>query len=267
MKRSILFICFLSLSAFFSSCKQEVLTPAILVSPGGIHITANAGELIEFTIEALAGDKDLNNVRINQKPSGSITTSVLDSSITGRKASFFFIYSIPTGTDEIILSFVVTDEDGNTGETARKIFVSGNEYLQESPGHELYSSYSQTNPNLFNVGALTPLFQSNNPDSSNVDLVEFDDSDDGNLSNAITSWSGVKFVRNNSFNYPEASQSSAAGSFESSTALQVINDIQVDDILITKYDTINDLFAVIKITGITDNDGSDEDRYEFNVMK
>ncbi len=267
MKKPFILLCLLSIPLLFATCKQEVLTPGILVSPGTINIYANAGELIEFTIEALAGDKDLQNIKIEQKPIGSVTSTVLDTIITGRRASFFFVYNIPEGHEELILSFTAIDTDGNQGQTARRLTITGNEFLQESPGNEIYSVYSNGNPNVFDIDELSPLFLSNQPDTASIDIIELDPDDDDLLSNTWSSWSGIKFVRNNSFNYPEATQSSAAGSYESSTALQVINNLQVDDILITKYDTINQLYAVIKITEITDNAGTEDDHYEFNVMK
>jgi hypothetical protein len=87
------------------------------------------------------------------------------------------------------------------------------------------------------------------------------------LNYALTSYSGIKFVRNNSFNYPEATQQSAYNTYSSSTALSIVDNISVNDILITEYDTINHLFAVVKITAITNQTGSSSNKYTFNLKK
>lgn len=261
------FFLILLVSLSLSSCKEDPVGPVIFVLPGGIHIETNAGGLIEFDIDANEGDTELRNIVISQKPVGGITTTLLDTTVYGSRARFFYVYDVPDGAEEILMSFTAYDANGLEGATAKRLFVEGNDFLTETTGHQIYSRHSSLLPDAFDIENLDPLILSTLSDSTAVHLTESDDTDDGNPSLALTSLAGNKFVRNNSFNYPEASQNSASNTYESSTPLQVINNIQLDDILVTKYDTINNLYAVIQVTGIQDMTGSDSDRYVFNIKK
>ena len=138
---------------------------------------------------------------------------------------------------------------------------------RESTGHDLYSNFSTGNSNGFNITGLEPLFMASLADSTGVDLAQLDTTDDDVQDNVISSYSGIKFTRNNSFNYAEARQSMANSSFLASVPLQTISDLQIDDILITRYDTINVLYAAIKVIDIQDMPGTEDDRIIFNVKK
>jgi hypothetical protein len=265
MKYSLFFILITSMIAF--GCSKDPVEPVIIVNPGGLIITLDAGNLVEFNVQCFAGDNALQRVEILQKPLGGVTTSVLDSLIGGEQADFFWVYELPLGEDDVALTFNLYDTDGRRGQTLRRVVSIGNSLLEESTGHHLYSLYSTTSPNAFNLAQNEPLFLTNDPDTLLIDLIELDETDDGTLSYSFTSQSGIKFAKNNSFNYSEATQNAAGSSFESSTPLQVMSDLAVDDIIITEYDTINHVFAVMKITEILDLAGSDDDRYTFNVKK
>lgn len=268
MRKLLLFICsLLSIAAISTGCKKDPVPPIIFVSPSSLHIYAEANEPYEFEIEAEKGDASLRQIQILEKPVNGITSVVLDTLVSGTKTSFFWFRIFPEDEDEVIMTFRVMDEEGLDSETLRRVFIENNTTLTESTGHTLNSPYSATSSNAFNIDNLENFFLANDPDSTLVDLIELDASDDGELSLSLTSWSGIKFVRNNSFNYPEATQGSAESSYTSSTALQVISNIAVDDILITETDTVNHEYAVIKITGVDNQAGSNDDRYTFNVKK
>jgi len=248
------------------SCKKDD-PPAIYVSPSSGQINVDPGELTEFNVEMVAGDFELRNVVITAKPNGGVTSLVLDSTIYGKEAQFFYVFTAPYGTSDVILTFTIYDEDGNKNATVRRMMISGTNLLTENSGFDLFSKYASSSVNAFNIGDLTSLQLGADPDSANIDLVEFDDTDDGELNNALTSYSGIKFVRNNSFNYPEATQQSAYNTYSSSTPLAIVDNIAVNDILITEYDTINHLYAVVKITAVTNQSGSNSDKYTFNLKK
>jgi hypothetical protein len=121
--------------------------------------------------------------------------------------------------------------------------------------------------NGFDISATEPLNLASLADSSGVDLIEFDLEDDEELSYSFSSYSGIKFIRNNDFNYAEATNQSAMDSYESSTPQSIISNVNVDDIIIAKYDTVNSRYAVIRVVGINDDAGTNADRYEFNLKK
>jgi hypothetical protein len=139
--------------------------------------------------------------------------------------------------------------------------------LTESTGHQIFSRYAIEENNAFNIESIQPLVLATEPDSSTVDIVNYDTTDDDAMNPAFTSYSGIKFARNNDFNYPEATQQSAEGTFTSSTAVNLVSNLQIDDILITEYDTTNSLYAVIQITNILDLEGTVDDRIEFKMKK
>lgn len=255
-----------SFAILLFSCKKDD-PPIITVSPSGTQINVDPGDLTEFSVELAAGDFELRNVVITAKPHGGVTSVLLDSTIYGKEAQFFYVYEAPFGVSDVVLTFTIYDEEGNKNATVRRMMISGTNLLTENSGFDLFSKYATSAVNAFNIGDLTSLQLGADPDSANIDLVEFDDTDDGELNNALTSYSGIKFVRNNSFNYPEATQQSALNTFSSSTPLAIVDNITVNDILITEYDTINHLFAVVKITAISNQAGSSTDKYSFNVKK
>ncbi len=250
------------------SCKtKEEAGPAIFVTPGSLVLNADAGDLIEFSVNAVAGDNELRQVKITQKPDGGVTSTLKDTTLFGGNSEFFYVYTVPEGAPRIILTFTAVDNDGKSVSTLRDLYVNSATYLTETTGYELFSPFHFGSNNAFNLGNLTYLQLDTDPDSTVVDLTEKDETDDGQISRNITSLSGIKFVRNNSFNYAQASASSAAASYVSSVPQQLIINIQVNDILITEVDTILHRYAVIKFTGTFDDPDPNLDRYIFNIKK
>ncbi|MFT4679255.1 MAG: hypothetical protein ACI84C_002053 [Flavobacteriales bacterium] len=266
-KLSLYFWSVLLVAAVSTGCKKDPVPPIIFVFPSSLHIQAESEQPFEFEIEAEKGDASLRQIQILEKPVGGITSVVLDTLVSGSKTSFFWFRVFPSNEEELIVTFRVVDEEGLDSETLRRVFIETNSPMTESTGHTLNSVYSTSNSNAFNIDNLESYFLANSPDSTLVDIIELDDTDDGEPSLSITSWSGMKFVRNNSFNYPEATQSTAGSTYTSSSALQVISALEVDDILIAETDTVNHHYAVVKITGIDNQADSDNDRYTFNVKK
>jgi hypothetical protein len=267
--KSIYILSIALLSLIWVGCERDPEPPVVFVLPGALNIPTNGGELIEFDIDLLAGDNPLSSFRIIQKPLNGLTSIVLDTTITGQQSSFFYIYEVPIGDEDIIVTFTALDSEGYEGETARRLALQGNNFLPESSGHTLYSRYSNAGNNAFNLDDSSPQFLATDPDSMFVDLMEIDPTNDSTLSNSWSSLSGVKYVRNNSFNYPEATQAAAENTFISSTPIEVISNLEEDDILIAEYEIDSAVYnyAVIKITSILDQEGSDGDRYIFNLKK
>ncbi len=103
-----------------SSCKtKEDDGPAIAVTPGSLILNADANDLIEFTINAVAGDNELKKVQITQKPEGGITSTLKDTTLFGSTAEFFYVYTVPVGAPRILLTFTVIDATGKSLSTLR----------------------------------------------------------------------------------------------------------------------------------------------------
>lgn len=252
-----------------SSCREKDLPPTILVNPEGIYIESGPAQLFEFGIEAFSANTELRNILISIKPEVGATTTLLDTAVYGKKVNFYFIKEILSTYDNAVITFKVYDTDGEQGSTAKRIIITGEEdiVLTESQGFDLYSHHSLGNFNAFNISENQNLQLSVSPDSSIVDLVEYDTDMDNELSNILTSWSGIEFVRNNAFNYPEATAESAEASYSSSSPSQLISEVEIGDLLITKYAINPDKYAVIKITGINSNGDDETNHYTFNIKR
>jgi hypothetical protein len=227
------------------------------------------GGLIEFTVKAYAGDNQGQlRVQVLSKPDNSFTSTVLDTLVYAEVNEFFYRYYAPNGGSEnVILTFRVIDAEGLSNATLRRITIQGNAFLEQTTGHLLYSGYNLSSLNGFRIAALESVNLASLEDSSGVDLYEFDVTADESISRSLSSYSGIKFVRNNSFNYAEATNQSAEASFTSSMPQSIVSNIQTDDILITRYDTINNRYAVLRIVSVTDEPGVNGDKYEFNIKK
>lgn len=267
MKNLILFASFVLL-AFITACKKDPVGPAIYVEPSTLQITSLPLGLTEFRIKVSEGDNPGLNVQVLSKPENSITSTLLDTSLFGSQADFFYAYRAPdSGAEDVILTFRVFDNDGLSNSVLRRVLISGNSLLSQTTGHLIYSGYNTSSINGFNIATASPYNLATLTDSSSIDLMEFDLEDDDVLSRSLSSYSGIKFIRNNDFNYAQATNQSAKASFESSTPQSIISNINNDDILIAKYDTLNNRFAVIRIIDVTDESGINSDRYEFNLKK
>ncbi len=266
--KNLILLASLAIVVSFSACKKDPIGPAIYVEPTTLQITSLPDGLTEFRIKVNQGDNPGLNVQILAKPENSITSTLLDTSLFGSQADFFYAYRAPdSGAEDVILTFRVFDNDGLSNSVLRRVIISGNALLSQTTGHLIYSGYNTSSLNGFNIATASPYNLATLADSSSIDLMEFDLEDDDVLSRSLSSYSGIKFIRNNDYNYAEATNQSAQASFESSTPQSIISNINVDDILIAKYDTLNNRFAVIRIVDVEDEAGINSDRYEFNLKK
>lgn len=259
----------LGLLIFVSSCKKEDDPPYLTLTPGSAELSVPPGGVIEFRVRAYAGDNELRNLVITEKPLNSITTTIYDESLYGETADFYYVYTVPTaGIEQVLLRFTIYDQAGKSNAAPVLINIEGNAFLEQSTGHQLNSIFNTSNDG-FDISEVEILsLDVPGTDSTLADIFEFDlDEGDENLSRSWTSYSGIKFVRNNDFNYAEATNASASNTFNSSSQQEIISNIAENDIIITRFDTINDRYAVIRVTGVFDGEGIDNDRYEFNLKK
>lgn len=258
----------ISVALILSSCKKENDPPYLSLSPGTIDQTYPPGALIEFNIEAFGGDNDLRNLLITEKPLNSTTTTIKDTTLSGNRAEFNWVYETPSsGVESVVLRFKITDTEGLSNTFPIRVNIDGGATLQETSGYQLYSYYNSINDgfNISNADFIS--IDAPDSDTTLIDILEYNLDNDSTLSRAWTSYTGLRFVRNNDYNYSAATNASAENTFDASSQQQIVSNLLVNDILITKYDTINNLFAVIKIVNIIDDEGLSNDRYEFNLKK
>ncbi len=250
------------------SCEKDPEPPGVVVNPNTYILYVDIDDVIEFTIEGISGDASLKSLVVSSKPEGGVTTAIFEEELFGELSTSTYVLEMGQNpAEDQLVVFTITDEDGYTGQTARRIQLNNDPVMEESTGHDLYSNFSTGNTNGFNISGLEPLFMGSLPDSSGVDIAQLDATNDDIQDNIISSYSALKFTRNNSFNYAAARQSMAMSSYDASVPLQTISNLEIDDILITRYDTLNMLHAAIKIIDIQDMPGTEEDRIIFNLKK
>jgi hypothetical protein len=116
---------------------------------------------------------------------------------------------------------------------------------------------------------LQPVISTTDADSSDIVLTATE-TEDG-LSFSINSMTNVVFCRSNSFDYAAATWANVQSVFKSSLRTDLIKDIQIDDVIIVgKEIYTEDSFTLtalgaIKIMGIYDEAGSENDRIVFNL--
>lgn len=258
----------LSVFTIIYSCGKDPLPPVMQVTPQGIHIAVDPNQILEFSVHAFSDETELRNIVITRKVNQGITTTLIDTLVSGLVSDFYYHYTVSDEDDQALISFTVYNSKGESGNDTKRLFLNNNDpFLEETQGHSLFSRYSIGSPNAFNIGSSTFYQTPANPDSILIDLIEYDLNDDNQLSYTFTSWSGMEFVKNNAFNYAEATNALAEDSYESSTAVQIVNNINIGDLLIVKYDIAGNKFAVIKITGVNNLGDDEQNNYTFNLKK
>lgn len=264
---SLLLLAIGSIAIFTFSCKKENENPLIFVTPNNTQINVEPNQIMEFSIKvtAVAG---LNNLRITRNVNNTVTQTVLDTALTGENATITFPYQVPiAGVNQVYFVFKMTDKDGREVLTPRKLVVVGNALLVETTGHVMYSAFATNSLSAFSISNSSVFQLLESTDSATVDVKDLDSSADDVLARNWTSGHGLKFVRNNSFDYANATFATAKASYTSSTPVEILSNISVNDKIIVRYGGDTELYAVFDVLEIHDEVGSDTDRYRFNLKK
>lgn len=255
------------LAAFTFSCKKENEEPLIFVTPNNTQINVEPNQIMEFSIKMTAA-AGLNNLRITRNVNNTVTQTVLDTALTGENTTVTFPYQVPVaGVNQVYFVFRLTDKDGREVATPRKLVVVGNALLVETTGHVMYSTFASNSLSAFNISNSNVFQLLQSTDSTMVDVKDFDSTGDDILAKAWTSGHGLKFVRNNAFDYANATFATAKASYTSSTPVDILDNISANDKIIVRYGGDTELYAVFDVLEIHDEAGSDNDRYRFNVKK
>lgn len=259
-----------SLSVIILGCNKEIEGPRLNVTPYDTQFSRQPGALMEFGISASA-EEGLKSLRITKKINNTVTESLLDTVLSGDQANFKYPFVVPTeGVTQIYFVFTLEDMEGRKVSTPRRLIVQGAALLTESAGHELAGIHAGDDAQrAFNISDAT-LFQiTPDVDSTLIDLVEHDPLDDDALGLSLKSFNGLKFVKanNNTYNYANATFATAKSAYENGSELEIAGNLTSSDILITRYSTDPERYAVIDIVEIHDEEGSSNDYYRFNLKK
>ncbi|MES2567142.1 MAG: hypothetical protein V4565_09770 [Bacteroidota bacterium] len=262
-------------SSFIFSCKKDKDSkPIITISPNSLHLGGKVGDLVIFNV-SVSSDVALSKVVIKGQPDNETPTVLLDTAILTKSTSFTFYYRIPASLagKSILFLFRAENQNGIANENFSRLYVaslpvSQAKLLTETTGHRMYSAYS-INADAYNLELNTSEY-SLTADTASRDIQDRSTSDI--LSANWKSPAGGKFVifasGSTAFDYANATDSTAINSYNSGVKSDLLNGVQVNDIIITKFGSVTSAkYAVIRISGIVDNPGNTTDYYEFNIKK
>ena len=266
-KRNILLLLAGCILLIISGCKKdENSIPLVWVSPSDININAQQGDIKIFEINADGGNDELVKFTIHTQVENQAKYTVLDTTINIKKFNYTYQYVVPdTITGSVFITYTAYDKDGEIGQSATRIIVSAvSTLLTEYAGSAIFSKYSGKH-DAFDINTNTVQFSATAA-ANLLDIADYDTiQNDSTLSLQWHSPAGNKFVLFNGYDYANATDLSVASAYNSGQKLDIISNLSVNDIIITKEGS--GIYAVIKITNIVDSASTINDRYEFNIKK
>ncbi|HEX2395127.1 MAG TPA: hypothetical protein VHI78_07265 [Bacteroidales bacterium] len=251
---------------FLFSCEKENSRPYMTIAPENLLIESYNDEKLVFYINVYS-DVVLQKLIISSRLEGEQETILLDSSLIVKNFNYEWVYNTPADIDDdIFIYFNAINGAGEQTKLGRRIVLTGKK-LQETTGLKMYS-YNAGGSSAFNLATLQP--ESLSADSTLRDIQELqNDPLDQHLSNKLFSPSGCTFVKFNDFDYGNASSVKVKSAYAAGIPLTEVSNIHVNDIYIIKINKSSpqEIYAVLKITGLFDNDGTENDFYEFSVKK
>lgn len=269
LSRKLLY-CIAIVFLFLVSCSEKDASPVILlVSPNVISQNSSAGENLLYGVEAYSNvSSSLAHFSVTCFDPIRGLLPMTDSVLTGEKFSCAYPFVVPEFSQDSVLlqlNFNVADVLGNEMSMQRYILVTGG--ALELDNFESITMYASGNnrPDAYDLSANTPIIRAL-ADSSEVDIYVYKNEEDLTeaLSGEWRSYTGVKFVRFNEFNYATATQSGIESSYSSGIPQNAISDIAVNDVILVGKE--NKAIGVIKIVAIQNNDNAPR-CYIFSLKK
>ncbi len=299
MKRLFILLSFFAIgSVIFSGCSKEGCTdptaenydPDAKKDDGScIYAENQAPTISDFTITGdptpggtldihfIAADNEgLSGYTLQSEKGGSTSTDI-DASISGGSETVDTVYNIPQTMavgDALILTITVTDSDGETASDSKSFTISaGGTPLTEQTGgfnYHIFGSSQGSYDLVNNTGVSTP--DPNNPNDANAASKDIANTDAGGstFTGSFTSYNNTSYVKDNNFDYDNATDQSAENAYNSGTSMTTVTNPSVGDIYIAKLRGGSD-YVVVKITG---NDPNNNDctcantgKLSFNYKK
>lgn len=255
--------------------KDEETYPLIFISPDEIQLFTEVGNVVTFDITSTS-ESGLSSFTVESKlDDGQSFTVVEYEEVLSGIGTYNKLFEMQTpqsaAGESLVLTFTATDVNGLQTVVLKRLWVGelpvGPVFLDETAGHVMYNSNSQ-NPNAYNIELGLPVISAFSTDSLERDIQDYPlDTSTTILSRTWISPAGGMFVKFNSFDYANATDSSVAQAFDAGIPLPQVNDLaELDIILLQLEDTTQ--IAVIQLTGITNIDTTTNiDSYIFSIKK
>lgn len=245
------------------SCDSDTPTlsdVAIFVSPSTTErIEISSGEKAIYYLDISTIHESVANLTITSFDRQYGETELLNKRIDQKKTTLSFVYTAPEIDAEesiAVLTFKATDNLGNVAQVTRTVYIV-NKYIAipEKTGIVLYSPLSGMPDAITFKDIARPFVLADSPDPDCADIYIDTNSEFNPIdwrSNTKT-----KFIKNNDFNYTEATATSINAVYSSSMRYDLVTDIQPGDIIIVGHGSYAD--GVFLVTTV--NRGENANNY------
>lgn len=259
----------------FVSCKKDKDPPVIIITPSQLHIVGNVNDLVTFKIEIKTNVK-LSRFIIKSNPDNQIPTTLLDTIINTKGASFNYYYKLPESLagKSTTITFKAVDENGLTNENFRVVNINAlpaitPKALTETTGHRMFR-FRSTGFDAYNLETNAGVF-SLIADSTARDIQDLSDTTNTTLSKNWQSPAKGNFILytgGTGFDYANATDSTTIGAYNAGLKTSLLYNLQVGDVIITKLGSVSsNKYVVLRLTNILDDVGKNNDYYEFSIKK
>ena len=225
----------------------------------------NSNETIVFEVESFANKGYVSSIDITSVASDGVNR-IFDTVINKGRTEFYYLYNIPVFSDTLQTVKLVFKAECSTGNCNKmtKVFQVRSEDvpLEEHGQFTMYSS-SSTKRNGFSLDLEQAVYSQ--ADSIYCDLVDNTTGMSEVLSREWRSKTDILFARFNDFNYASATKGSVMSAYRNANKTSIISDISIDDIIFVGRG--NNAIGVLKVMAVYDDEGCENDRYNFYLKK
>lgn len=268
MKQTILSFCLLLTALIACDNKSEDASQVIILFENASNVqTASAGEIIKLKIKSFTSNESIEQFIITSFDSEKGDLKILDTIPHTQIFTLDFIYTVPAFNSDSIkqqLTFQAIDNRNQYQETSLVLTVrGGNIALTERSGLKLYSGNSGREDG-FSLSAPSQTFICSLTDSAQIDVYAYADLDNPTevLSREWRTNTDVEFIKNNTFDYVNATTSSIDNIYKSSLRSNYVKNIQRGDIILAGKK--NKVWGVFHIVETYDDNGTLNDGYLIN---
>lgn len=223
---------------FLLSCNEDssrVSDIALFINPtSDTKVVLSSGEKEKYNIEVYTSNEYVKNIIISSFDKQSGEAVIFSEEINKKSDKLSYIYTAPqlhVDNTVVTLTFKITDNIGNVAQVERKITVNNKLVsMPEKTGIVLYSPFSGRPDALSLLDVSRPFILEYAPEPETADVYivsneEFNPVD-------WQSNTKAKFIRNNTFNYTEATAATINAVYTSSLRYDKIDNIQPNDVII-----------------------------------
>lgn len=254
-------------SLLLGGCNSEddASEVTLFVTPSAL--TAGGGEMIYFDIRAQTRHEHIARFEIDSFDADG-TRELFRAEPGTQSYSYRYFYQTPNvaiDSTRIELTFRATDNLGNIQVQQTALIVRNNTSpLPEKSGITLWSPLSGK-PDGFSLASVQPILCATAaPDEIDIYLHADPDADPSDaLPREWRTRTDVRFAKANNFDYAAATKTALSALYTNSIRSNYVRGLAVDDVvLVGRPDQV---WGVIKIVGIFDEEGTANDRYLINL--